>query len=90
LFLSWLFLSCTLFLACWRGGWRHQAGALFRVQLCRLGLMMNCMLTMTMSQVRVVCRFFVLLGLVVFRSLVVMVSSFLMMTSGVMVMLPSF
>jgi len=83
-------LSCTLFLACLRGGWRHQAGALLGVQLRCLGIMMNCMLTMTMRQVGVVRRLFVLLGLVVFRGFVEMVGRLLMITSGVMVMLPRF
>jgi len=44
----------------------------------------------TMCQVRVVRRLFVLLGLIVFRGLIEMVGRFLMMTSGVMVMLPGF
>ena len=73
---SKLFLSGTLFLTCLRGGWRHQAGALLSVQLCCLGVMMNGMLTVTMSQVRVVRRLFVLLGLIVFRCLVEMIGAF--------------
>ncbi len=60
------------------------------MQLRCLGVMVNCMLTMTMSKVRMVRRPFVLLGLAVFRSLIEMVGRHLMMTSGVMVMLPSF
>ena len=60
------------------------------VKLRCLGVMMNCMLTMTMSEVRVVRRLFVLLGLIVFRCLVEMIGRLLMMTSSVMVMLPSF
>jgi hypothetical protein len=35
-------------------------------------------------------RLFVLLGLVVFRGLIEMIGRFLMMTGGVVVMLPSF
>ncbi len=77
-------------MACLCGGWRHQAGALLGMQLRCLGVMVNCMLTMTMSKVRMVRRPFVLLGLAVFRSLIEMVGRHLMMTSGVMVMLPSF
>jgi len=73
-----------------RGFRRHQAGALLGVQLRGFGLVMNCMLTMTMRQVCMVGGLFVLLGLVVFRCLLVMVSGLLVMTSGVMVMLPSF
>ena len=69
---------------------RHQAAALLGMQLRCLGLMMNCMLAMTMSQICVVRFLFVFLGLVVFRCLVVMVSRFFMITSGVMIMLPSF
>jgi len=63
---------------------------LLGVKLRCLGVMMNCMLTMTMSEVRVVRRLFVLLGLIVFRCLVEMIGRLLMMTSSVMVMLPSF
>jgi hypothetical protein len=83
------FLSCILFLACRRRGWHRQAGTLLSVQLRCLGVMMSCTLTITMSQVCVVRRLFMLLGLIVFGGLVEMVGRLLMMASGVMVMLPS-
>jgi hypothetical protein len=54
-----------------------------------LDVMVNRMLTVPVSQVCVMRRLFVLLGLIVFRCLVVMVGRFLMMTGGVMVVLPS-
>jgi len=82
-------LGCALFV-CLRGDWRHKSGTLLGVQFRCLSLMMNCMLTMAVSQVRVMRRLFVLFGLVVFRCLFVMVSRFFMMTSGVMVILPGF
>jgi hypothetical protein len=50
--------------------------------------MKNCMSAVCLSQVRVVHTLFVLLGLVVFRSLVEMAGRFLVMTSGLMIMLP--
>lgn len=59
------------------------------VQLRCLGVMMNRTLTITMSQICVVRRLFMLLGLVVFGGLIEMVGCLLMMASGVMVMLPS-
>jgi hypothetical protein len=62
---------------------------LLSVQLRCLGVMMNCTLTITMSQICVVRRLFMLLGLVVFGGLIEMVGCLLMMASGVMVMLPS-
>ena len=83
-------LRNALFPGCLRGCRRRQAAALLGVQFRRLGLMMNRKLTVTVSQIRVVRFLFVLLSLVVFRCLVVMVGRFLMITSGVMVMLPSF
>jgi hypothetical protein len=43
-----------------------------------------------MGKVCVVRSFFVLLGLVVFRRLLIMVGRLLMVTGSVMVMLPSF
>ena len=60
------------------------------MQSSGLGVMMNRMLTVSVSQLCVVRCLLVLLSLIIFRCLVVMVSSFLIMTSGVMVMLPSF
>jgi hypothetical protein len=62
---------------------------LLSVQLRCLGVMMNRTLTITMSQICVVRRLFMLLGLVVFGGLIEMVGCLLMMASGVMVMLPS-
>jgi hypothetical protein len=82
-------LNRTLFLGCLLGSGRRQLVALLGMQFRRLDVMMNRMLTVPVSQVCVVRRLFVLLGLIVFRCLVVMVGRFLMMTRGVMVMLPS-
>jgi hypothetical protein len=72
------------------GSGRHQPVALLGMQLRRLDIMMKCMLTVSVSQVRVVGCLFVFLSLIVLRRLVVVVGSFLMMTRSVMVMLPSF
>ena len=60
------------------------------MQLRRLGAMMNSKLTVAVSQICVVRFLFVLLGPVVFRCLVVMIGRFLMITSSVMIVLPSF
>jgi len=60
------------------------------MQLRRLDVVMKCMLTVPVSQVRVVRGLLVLLRLIVFRRLVVMVCRFLMITRSVMVMLPGF
>jgi hypothetical protein len=60
------------------------------VKFCGLGCVMNCLLTVSVSQVCVVRGFFALLGLVVFCRLIEMVCRLLVVTSGVMVMLPSF
>ena len=49
---------------------RHQAIALLSIQFRRLDAVMNCMLTVPVSQVSMVCRLFVLLGLIVFCCLV--------------------
>ena len=73
-----------------RGFRRHQAGALLGVQLRCFGLVMNCMLTMAMSKVRVVRCLLVFLGLVIFRCLLMMESRLLMMTSRAMEVLRSF
>ena len=82
-------LSCTLLGSLPRSK-RHQSVALFCMQLRCLDVMMKGMLTVSVSQVRVVSCLLVLLGLIVLRRLFVMVGRFLMMTRGVMVMLPSF
>jgi hypothetical protein len=58
------------------------------MQFRRFDVMKNCMLAVSVSQVRMVRSLFVLLGLVESRSLVEMVGRFLVMTSGVMIMLP--
>ncbi len=52
--------------------------------------MMKGMLTMSVSQVRVVSCLLVLLGLIVLRRLVIVVGRFLVIACSVMVMLPSF
>jgi hypothetical protein len=62
---------------------------LFGVYFRSFGVMMKRVLTIPVSQVCVVRRLFVLLGLIVFRRFVEMISSFLVVPSGVMVMLPS-
>jgi len=96
IFLSrWLFpglefLSCALFPGCLRRCWRHQAATLLGMQFRRLGGVMNRKLTVPVSQICVMRFLFVLLCPVVFRCLVVMVGRFLMITSGVMIMLPGF
>ncbi len=59
------------------------------MQFCRLDVMMSRMLTVPVSQVRVMGCLFVLLGQIVFRCFVEMVIRFLVMTSGVMAMFPS-
>jgi hypothetical protein len=58
------------------------------MQFRRFDVMKNWILAESVSQVRVVRSLFVLLGLVVFRSLVEMVGRLLVMTSGMMIMLP--
>jgi hypothetical protein len=58
------------------------------MQFRRFDVMKNCMLAVSVSQVRMVRSLFVLLGLVESRSLVEMVGRFLVMTSGMMIMLP--
>jgi hypothetical protein len=58
------------------------------MQFRRFDVMKNCMLAVSVSQIRVLRSLFVLLGLVVFRSLVEMVGRSLVMTSGMMIMLP--
>lgn len=58
------------------------------MQFRRFDVMKNCMLALSVSQVRVIRSLFVLLDLVVFRSLVEIVVRFLVMTSGMMRMLP--
>jgi hypothetical protein len=60
------------------------------MQFRSLDLVMNCMLTMSVSQVSMVRRLFVLLSLIVFCCLVEMVSRFLVITRGMVVVLPSF
>ena len=60
------------------------------MQFRSLNVVMNCMLTVPVSQVSMVCRLFVLLSLIVFCCLVEMVGRFLMITGSKVVMLPSF
>jgi len=59
------------------------------MQFRRFGVVVNCVLIVSVGQVGVVRGRLVLLGLVVFRCLFVMVGCALMMTSSVMVMFPS-
>ena len=87
---SIVLLSGALFPACVRRCRRHQTGALLSMQFRRLSVVINRKLTVPVSQIGVVRFFFVLLSPVVFRCLVVMVGRFLMITSGVMIMLPGF
>ena len=60
------------------------------MQFRSLDVVMNCMLAMPVSQVSMVCRLFLLLSLIVFCCIVEMVGGFLVITSGIVVMLPSF
>ena len=64
--------------------------ALLRMQLRGLGVVMSSELTVSVSLVRLMRRLLVLLGLIVLCCFVEMVSRLLMMTSGVMIMFPSF
>ena len=59
------------------------------MQFRSLDIVMECVLTVSVSQVGVVRSLFVFLGLVVFRRLFEVISRPIMMTSRVMVMLPS-
>ena len=59
------------------------------VELCGFRAMLSRMLKMSEGQVRVVRSSFVIAGLVVRRSLVVVVGRKLMMLGGVTVLLPS-
>jgi hypothetical protein len=86
---KWTFLSRILFLGNLLGSGRHQFVALLGVLLRGFGIVMNCMLIVSVSEVGVVRSLFVLLGLVVFRCLFLMESRPLMMTGGMMVVLPS-
>ena len=87
--LTTVVLGCTLFLSCWLGRGRQGLVALICMHFRSFDIMMGCMLTVPVSQVGVVRRLLVLLGLVIFRGFMEMVGRFLVMTSGVMVMLPS-
>ena len=55
------------------GSGRRNAVAALSMQFRRFGVVMNCVLTVSVGEVGVVRGFFVLLGLVVFRCLIVMV-----------------
>jgi hypothetical protein len=82
------YLSGALLLGCLHGSGR-RAVALLGMQFRSLGIVMNCVLIVSVSQVCVVRSPFVLLGLVVFRCLFVMEGRPLMVAGGVMVVLPS-
>jgi hypothetical protein len=58
------------------------------MQFCRLHVMVS-RVPVSVSKVCVMRRLFVLVGLVIFRCFVEMVSRFLMVMSGVMIMFPS-
>jgi len=60
------------------------------MQFRRFGIVMNRKLTVPVSQICVVRFLFVLFSPVVFCCLVVMIGRFLMITSGLMIMLPGF
>ena len=81
--------SSALFLGCLLGSGRRRAVALLGMQFRRFGVVMNCVLTVSVGEVGVVRGLFVLLGLLVFRCLFVMVGRALMMTRSVMVIFPS-
>ena len=59
------------------------------MQFRGLGVVMHCLLIVSVGKVCVVRSLFVFLGLIIFRRLVVMVYRPLMVTGSVMVMLPS-
>jgi len=79
----------SLFLGFLLGSGLERAVALLGMQFRRFGVMMNCVLTMSVGEVGVVGGLFVILGLVVFRCLFIMVGRALMMTRSVVVMFPS-
>jgi hypothetical protein len=79
----------SFFLGFFLGSGRRSAVAALSMQFRRFGVVMNCELTVSVGEVGMVRGLFVLLGLVVFRCLIVMVGCALMMTSSVMVMFPS-
>lgn len=81
-------LSRTL-LGCLLGSGRRQVVALLGVQFRGLGVVMNCMLIVSVGNVCVVRSLFVFLRLVVFRCFFVMVGRPLMVMGSVMVVLPS-
>jgi len=79
----------SFFLGFLLGSGRRRAVAVLGMEFRRFGVVMNCVLIVSVGEVGVVRGFFVLLGLVVFRCLFVMLGCALMMTSSVMVMFPS-
>ena len=82
-------LGSTLLPSPLLGNGRRQTVAPLGVQLCCLGIVMNCKLVVSVGKVRVVSSLFALLSLVVFRCLFEMVGCLLMVTGSVMVMFPS-
>jgi hypothetical protein len=82
-------MRLSLFLGFLLGSGRRRGVALLGMQLRRLGVVMNGVLTVSVGKVGVVRGLFVLRGLIVFRCLFVMVGRRLMMTRSVMVMFPS-
>jgi hypothetical protein len=81
-------LSSTLLLSYLRRSWYRFHAALLGMQFCRLHVMVS-RVPVSVSKVCVMRRLFVLVGLVIFRCFVEMVSRFLMVMSGVMIMFPS-
>ena len=67
-----LLSSGTLFLGFLLGSGRRSAVAALSMQFRRFGVVMNRVLTVSVGGLGVVRGFFVLLGLVVFRCLIVM------------------
>jgi hypothetical protein len=82
-------LSGALFLGSLLGSWRRQAVATLGMQFRSFSVVMNCVLIVPVSQVCVVRSLFVLLGCIVFRCLFVVEGCPLMMSSSLLVMLPS-
>ena len=79
----------SLFLGCLLGSGRRSAVALLGVQFRRFGVVLNCVLSVSVGEVGVVRGLIVLLGFGLFRCLFVMVGGALMMTRCVMVVFPS-
>jgi len=74
--------------SCLLRSWYRFHAALLGMQFRSFDVMVSRVLTVSMSKVCVMRCLFVFFGLIIFRCFVEMVSRFLMMTSGMMVMFP--